>query len=178
MAKFLKDLQIFRRGGSACSLSSRSGMTLLEIMIVVSIIGLLAVIAIPSFLQARRSTQDAAFMNDLRRLQGDVFDLYALDTGDLPADVPTGVLPAGIGNYLPRHFEWTERTHIGGYWDWERGADPSDKVFGICYAGLRVHLPGRTVAQMREIDQAVDDGNLSTGIMRSAPDGYIFIVQP
>jgi prepilin-type N-terminal cleavage/methylation domain-containing protein len=44
--------------------------TLIEIMIVVVIIALLAMIAIPNFLQARRSARDATCVANLRIIAG------------------------------------------------------------------------------------------------------------
>ena len=46
----------------------KKGFTLVEIMIVVAIIGLLAAIAIPSFIKARESSQTNACINNLRQL--------------------------------------------------------------------------------------------------------------
>ena len=48
--------------------SSKSGFTLVEIMIVVAIIGLLAAIAIPNFVRARNTSQKNACINNLRQM--------------------------------------------------------------------------------------------------------------
>ena len=45
---------------------SKQGFTLVEIMIVVAIIGLLAAIAIPSFIKARQESQTKSCINNLR----------------------------------------------------------------------------------------------------------------
>ncbi|MFT5207208.1 MAG: prepilin-type N-terminal cleavage/methylation domain-containing protein, partial [Candidatus Omnitrophota bacterium] len=47
---------------------NNKGFTLVEIMIVVAIIGLLASIAIPNFVQARRTARTNACINNLRTI--------------------------------------------------------------------------------------------------------------
>ena len=53
--------------------------TLVEIMIVVAIIALLAAIAVPGFLRARKRSQATKILNDLRLIDAAV-DQYAIET--------------------------------------------------------------------------------------------------
>jgi prepilin-type N-terminal cleavage/methylation domain-containing protein len=59
--------------------SRRGGFTLVEIMIVVAIIALLAAIAVPGFLRARKRSQAAKMLNDLRMIDA-ACDQYAIET--------------------------------------------------------------------------------------------------
>ena len=62
--------------------TKRAGFTLVEIMIVVAIIALLAAIAVPGFLRARKRSQASKVLNDLRMIDAAV-DQYAIETGKL-----------------------------------------------------------------------------------------------
>ncbi len=60
--------------------TSSQGFTIVEIMIVVTIIGLLAAMALPAFDRIRRSAQDRAVLNNARQLSS-AADQYYLETG-------------------------------------------------------------------------------------------------
>jgi prepilin-type N-terminal cleavage/methylation domain-containing protein len=75
-----------------------SGFTLVEIMIVVAIIALLAAIAVPGFLRARKRSQASRILNDLRMIDSAV-DQYAIETNRKTND------PVAVGdwtNYLKK----------------------------------------------------------------------------
>ena len=63
----------------------RGGFTLVEIMIVVAIIALLAAIAVPGFLRARKRSQASRILNDLRLIDAAV-DQYAIETNRRTGD--------------------------------------------------------------------------------------------
>src|SRR3989454_12600937 len=60
--------------------TKHAGFTLVEIMIVVAIIALLAAIAVPGFLRARKRSQASRILNDLRMIDS-AMDQYAIETG-------------------------------------------------------------------------------------------------
>ena len=57
---------------------NRGGFTLVEIMIVVAIIALLAAIAVPNFLRARKRSQATRILEDLRMIDSAI-DQYAIE---------------------------------------------------------------------------------------------------
>jgi prepilin-type N-terminal cleavage/methylation domain-containing protein len=63
----------------------RAGFTLVEIMIVVAIIALLAAIAVPGFLRARKRSQASRIINDLRLIDSAV-DQYAIESNKKSGD--------------------------------------------------------------------------------------------
>jgi prepilin-type N-terminal cleavage/methylation domain-containing protein len=78
--------------------SRRAGFTLVEIMIVVAIIALLAAIAVPGFLRARKRSQASRVINDLRLIDSAV-DQYAIETNKKSGD---GVAVTDWTNYLKK----------------------------------------------------------------------------
>jgi prepilin-type N-terminal cleavage/methylation domain-containing protein len=78
--------------------SRQTGFTLVEIMIVVAIIALLAAIAVPGFLRARKRSQASRIINDLRLIDSAV-DQYAIETNKKSGD---GVAITDWTNYLKK----------------------------------------------------------------------------
>jgi prepilin-type N-terminal cleavage/methylation domain-containing protein len=73
-----------------------AGFTLVEMMIVVAVIALLAAIAVPNFLRARKRTQASRILEDLRLIDSAV-DQYAIEFNKAAGD---NVPWAAIQQYL------------------------------------------------------------------------------
>lgn len=136
-------------------------------MIVVAIIGLLAAIAVPSFVKSRQRSHLSRIANDLRVFSA-AFQEYALINRQFPPDTHN-VLPAGMDEYIDQKaWDWPP---FGGHYNWE-GPD------NYPYAGISVYGTHATANDMRELDELIDDGNLISGHFRRTPNGrYTYIVE-
>ena len=76
--------------------SNKAAFTLVEIMIVVAIIGLLAALAIPGFVKARKQSQGRRILNDARQ-QDAAIDQWALENGKKDTDA---IITTSAATYL------------------------------------------------------------------------------
>ena len=79
--------------------SKKGGFTLVEIMIVVAIIGLLAAIAIPNFVKARKTAQTKTCVANLRQIDG-AKQQWAIDEKKNGTDLPGSGDLYGTALYL------------------------------------------------------------------------------
>lgn len=116
----------------------KKGFTLVEIMIVVAIIGLLAAIAIPSFMRARTTSQANACINNLRQIEA-AKDQFALEQGLTNSAPITGADDTA---------RFTSLVSAGG-------ATGYIKAFPICPASTNVAATGARTAAMSASDYTV-----------------------
>lgn len=152
----------------------RFGFTLVEIMIVVSIIGLLAAIATPAFIRARQKSQATAIANDFR-VFGDAFKMYTLEYGAMPGEMEGPAMMAddtGINEYLDKEkFTNAPSLRNGGY-DWD-GPPPH------AYCGISIRPSQVSADLIQVIDEIGDDGNVNSGTMRWMYNSnrFVYIVE-
>lgn len=148
--------------------SINKGFTLLEILIVVAIIGLLAGLGLPHILTANRLTRSRIFVNDIR-VASDAFTQFFFDNNQYPTDKTPRQIPIGMSSYLS-NVQWSEKTTIGGYWDWDYDQ------FGVT-AAVSVYHPTFNATEMAKIDAIIDDGILDSGHFRARTGGYMYVIK-
>ncbi len=138
--------------------------SLLELMITVTIIGIIAGLAWPAAQQVLLQVRGNALMNDFRVFAGG-FAQYAHANGAYPASYTTaGGFPATMAGLITPT-QWRRRSPIGGNYAFLK----DNTMGGVRYRALiRVSGSGAaaikfTSAQLLRLDQKSDNGNLTSG---------------
>ncbi len=151
--------------------SACRGMTLIEILIVVVLLGILAAIVIPSFAASTEETERATFASSLKTLAR-ACEIYKYKNGDYPADGSSGTIPTGLDDYISRG-SFEGGTPIGGVWDTEFNDSSVGAAVGVHFH----HDTPKDDAYMTEVDRLLDDGNLGTGAFRKlGGDRFYYIL--
>jgi type IV pilus assembly protein PilA len=142
---------------------------LVELMIVVVIIGLLAAMAIPAFQRVQQATLINRAVNDFRVFsQG--FESYNSLNGGWPPNASPGAVPSGMSKDFKEDTWAANPNVIGGRWNWDINKN------GI-RASLSVSGFNLDDDQLTKIDARLDDGNLSTGLVRKFSDRVSYILE-
>lgn len=137
-------------------------------MIVVVIIGLLAAMAIPAFQTVRRHSQASSLANDFR-VYANAFQTYVFENGAWPADNLPGQIPPEMTGWLSG---FDQPSALNGQWDWEYSASSVT-------AGISHRLNNADPKVLRRVDTILDDGDLTTGRVRSfSGEQFTYILVP
>jgi len=136
----------------------------MELMITVTIIGILGALARPAFTRVLTQVRGNALMNDFRVFAAG-FAQYAHTNGAYPASyTTTGGFPPTMAGLI-NQTQWKRRAPIGGNYAFLK----DNTIGGVRYRALiRVSGSGAaaitfTSAQLLTLDQKSDNGNLTTG---------------
>ncbi|MDZ4816503.1 MAG: type II secretion system protein [Verrucomicrobiota bacterium] len=143
--------------------TSKSGFTLLEIMLVTTILAIIMAIAVPNFLRARRKSQMVLMAKELQTY-GDAYVLYSADNGAFPDDTGAATHPAGTDmDARINSAHWAAVNKLGGYYKYD-GPDL------VGYAGISLFGINYDYEHLLVIDQTLDDGDLASGRFRLSAD--------
>jgi prepilin-type N-terminal cleavage/methylation domain-containing protein len=127
------------------------GMTLVEVLVVVAVVGLLANLAVPAGFWLMKRTQAQAVVNDFNQVQQAAIQ-YHLDKGGYPADCSPGQEPPELSRYIKGKVAWANTTTDVQY-DWENwtgaGGMPIYPQYGV-RVGMTVETSDASLIDMIE----------------------------
>jgi prepilin-type N-terminal cleavage/methylation domain-containing protein len=147
------------------------GFSVIELLIAVSVVAVIAAIAIPHYARARKSARSADFTSELRTT-AEAFQMYAAENNEFPPTTTAlSKVPDGMDLYLPKNTTWESSPPIGGFWYWIHWPGG---LWG--YDGyVMLFLPDADREQMTLIDEKIDDGVLTTGAFRASEEKWFVL---
>ncbi len=147
---------------------------MVEIMIVVAIIALLAAMAMPGLISARKRAQEARFITDLR-VYKDAVTLFLVEN-PRGMDVLTNTPSSSINPLFEDYFQGKldGDNSLGGEWDTQVNATNVTLAVGSHFRG---GIHSSTREQLDRIDARIDNGDVLTGQVRLiAGDRYYYVI--
>lgn len=148
------------------------GFTLVELMFVVSIIGLLAVIGVAAYQNAYKTVLARCIHQDLRRAEQAV-KLYICENFRLPPKTGMGehFIHPELAPYFPRG--WPSTSLLGVEWKWCYFPEPETTYFQVWMDGPLEDDPSLRAA-LQLCDEQMDDGDLSHGALKIGNQGVLW----
>ena len=112
------------------ALRSRHGFSLIELMTVVSVLGLLVAIAVPRYRDTKRRAFAAKIASDFNTVRVAAYNYFA-DNNTYPPDGSPGVAPAALLPYLPQNFKFANGNYTLDYDVWPSPSDPKQLVVAV-----------------------------------------------
>jgi prepilin-type N-terminal cleavage/methylation domain-containing protein len=169
------------RPASRPSPSARRGFSLVEIMVVVTIISVLAMLSVPAFQRIRRRARSSVIANDFRVFAAAVAT-YAHEKGTWPAETAAGVCPPVMTSRW-NTTAWLRKTPIGGQYNWDNNQNHlgTQITAAISIAATASAPLPLDVNQLTDLERVIDGAsyNLLGGSFRLGSGlNPVYVVQP
>ena len=92
---------------------TRRGFSIIELLVVMTIIGLLARIAVPHYTDMKRRAIAASIMGDMQTIRMATYTFYT-ERSTWPPDYGPGIVPAELRDLLPKDFPFTHPESTAG----------------------------------------------------------------
>ncbi|MGC9451031.1 MAG: type II secretion system protein [Oceanipulchritudo sp.] len=155
----------------------KTGWSLIEIAIVVTIIGILAALAIPLFSLILKRSRLSGLANDLRQHSQSILN-YTMDDKGGGGDFPdSGPLLPDLEGYLSPI--WDDPSPVGGNYSWHYVGKGNPKTSS---AYIQISATGLSpfaidLSDVVSLDRKIDDGNLGSGILQVAGNRIRYYVK-
>ncbi len=152
-------------------MQNRFAFTLVEMLVVVVVIGILAAMVTPKFLQAKEEASIAATSEDLQAIVN-ALSMYISKHGSYPRDVNRMQVVSALTPYFKSENPFAKPAPMGGVYDYEGPPNWNPPQISI----RKNNGNNYTDNMALKLDEYIDNGDLRTGKLRSFGDrlGYFF----
>jgi prepilin-type N-terminal cleavage/methylation domain-containing protein len=125
---------------------ARRGFSFAELLVVLTLLGLLVRIGLPRYNHLRKQAQSRAAVADVRVVRDAVLN-YKQDRGTWPTETGAAQVPPGLMSYLPQGFDFDRSAYTLDYEFWPGGSDPTGGVIALAIDTSDAEL----AAQLRKL---------------------------
>ena len=144
---------------------SRPGFTIVELMVVVTVIGLLTTIGLPKFRDVQRRAVATQMLGDLDVIRHAALSFY-VDSSYFPPDAGLGEMPRNLAPYLPTGFTMVKAQWSMDYENWPVAGLPGvpDATIGVSFTTADARL-GMTAMKLAGSTPGFTDGSSYTFLL-------------
>ena len=129
----------------------RAGFSLIEVLVVLTIMGILVRVAYPRYSYVRKQAQSRAAVADVRVIRDATLN-YHQDRGSWPTETGAGQTPPGLAPYLPQGFDFDRGAYELDFEAWPNPAPPGAPGGGGTLIGVAVGtLDADLAAELRKL---------------------------